>query len=92
MSIGICILCLQLKKNKNTMIFFDCTSCLSVVEKATTSSIGHSSKFPSSFNLPPFKVSLHMILDSNGVILKMKFNIQHGYVSQNQRFHLILSS
>jgi hypothetical protein len=37
-------------------------------------------------------VSLHMILDSNGVILKMNSNIQHGYVSQNQRFHLILSS
>jgi hypothetical protein len=36
---------------ENAMIFFHHTSCLSVVKKATTSSIGHSSKFPSSFNL-----------------------------------------
>jgi len=36
---------------ENAMIFFHYTSCLSVVKKATTPSIRHSSKFPSSFNL-----------------------------------------
>jgi len=82
----------SIETKENAMIFFHHTSCLSVVEKATTSSIGHSSKFPSSFNLPPFKVNLHMILDLNGVLLKMKFNIQHAFVSQNQRLHLILFS
>lgn len=70
---------------ENAMIFFHHTSCLSVVKKTTTSSIGHSSKFPSFFNMPPSKVSLHMILDLNGVLLKMKFNVQHGCVSQNQK-------
>jgi hypothetical protein len=40
----------SIETKENAMIFFHHTSCLSVVEKATTSSIGHSSKFPSSFN------------------------------------------